>query len=78
MVERRETKRGEARRMVRGWAGVFPYIPLRETALRQMVEQGKLPPPIRIGPRAIAWFEDDLVKAQEAFEREQQTGGLKK
>jgi hypothetical protein len=66
MVERRE-----ARRMVRGWKGVFAYIPLRETALREMVEAGKLKPPIKIGTRAIAWFEDDLIEAQQAFKREQ-------
>ena len=60
------------RRMVRGWKGVRAFLPLGETQLRERVAQGKLAPPIKIGPRAIAWFEEDLIAAQEAFEREAQ------
>ena len=65
MVERR------LRRMVRGWANVYDFIPLRETQLRELVAQGKLAPPVKIGPRAIAFYEDDLIEAQERLEREQ-------
>ena len=57
-----------ARHMVRGW--VRAYIPYGPTQLQEMVKQGRLKPPIKIGPRAIAWFEDDLIAAQEAFERD--------
>jgi len=56
--------------MVRGWEGVFPFLPYRRTQLRKMVEEGRLKPPIKIGPRAIAFFEDDLIAAQEALARE--------
>jgi predicted DNA-binding transcriptional regulator AlpA len=58
------------RRMVRGWKGVHDYIPYGPTQLQQMVKEGRLKPPIKIGPRAIAWFEDDLIEAQQQFERE--------
>ena len=59
-----------ARRMIRGWEGVYPYLPYRRTQLQQMVKEGRLKPPIKIGPRAIAFFEDDLIAAQEEFARE--------
>ena len=56
---------------MRGWANVYDFIPLRETQLRELVAQGKLAPPVKIGPRAIAFYEDDLIEAQERLEREQ-------
>jgi hypothetical protein len=56
--------------MVRGWKAVHDFIPLGETQLRQLVAQGKLAPPINIGPGAIAFYEDDLIAAQERLERE--------
>jgi predicted DNA-binding transcriptional regulator AlpA len=59
-----------ARRMVRGWKGVYPYIPLGETQLKERIKEGKLKPPTKIGPRAIAWFEDELAEAQALFEAE--------
>ena len=39
MVERRRL-----RKMVRGWNGVRPYLPYGETALREMVADGRLAP----------------------------------
>jgi hypothetical protein len=53
--------------MVRRWAGVRPFIPLGKTA-QQAAASSK--PPIKIGPRAVAWFEEDLLEAQKVFERE--------
>jgi hypothetical protein len=58
------------RKMVRGYKGVRAYIPYGPTQLQKMVKERRLAPPIKIGPRAIAWFEDDLIAAQEEFERE--------
>ena len=66
MVERR------LRRMVRGWSGLYEYIPYKESQARAMIATGELPAPIRIGKRAIAWFADDLIAAQEKFLRNQQ------
>jgi predicted DNA-binding transcriptional regulator AlpA len=54
-----------ARRMVRGWEGVYAFIPYRRTQLKTMVKDGRLPQPVKIGPRAIAFFEEDLIIAQE-------------
>ena len=68
MAERR------LRRMVRGWTGVRPFLPYGETQLRQMVADGRLAPPIKIGPRGVAFFEDDLIEAQERILREQANG----
>ena len=59
------------RRMIRGWGGVYPYLPYKETQLRQMVADGRLAPPVQLGPRAIAFFEDTLIEAQERLVREQ-------
>jgi predicted DNA-binding transcriptional regulator AlpA len=53
--------------MVRGYKGVREFIPYGPTQLQEMIKQGRLRPPIKIGPRAIAWFEDDLIAAQEAL-----------
>jgi predicted DNA-binding transcriptional regulator AlpA len=59
-----------ARRMVRGWEGVRPYFPYGRTQLQQMVAEGRFPKPIKIGPRAIAFFEDEILAAQEQLARQ--------
>ena len=58
------------RRMVRGYKGARQYIPYAETQLRKMVEEGRLAPPMKIGPRAVAFWESDLIAAQEQIERD--------
>ena len=57
--------------MVRGWDGLHPFLPYKESQLRQMVRDGRLAPPIKIGPRAIAWLKTDIIEAQQRILREQ-------
>lgn len=60
-----------ARPMIRGYKELRRYVPLGETELRDRVKKGTFPPPMQLGPRAIAWFEDVIAEAQDALAREQ-------
>lgn len=60
-------------RFVRGYKNVRQYIPLGETEIRKRVAEGTFPRPIQLGPRAIAWTEDQLIAEQERLIREQQS-----
>ena len=51
--------------IVRGWQGLYPYLPYKATTLRQMVLDGRLAPPIKLGQRAIGWRKSDIVKCQQ-------------
>jgi hypothetical protein len=74
MVERKPPVT-EPRQMVRGYAGAAKYIPYQETVLRALVKKGKLPPPVRFGARAVGFFLDDLVRAQQELVRENEPLG---
>ena len=57
------------RRMVRGYRGLREYLPLGESQLRQAVADGRIKAPMELGPRAVAWFEDDVVEMQNNLKR---------
>jgi|RhiMetdeSRZDD1v2_1073273.scaffolds.fasta_scaffold01108_6 prophage regulatory protein len=65
MIER------QARRVIRGWQGLFEYTGLRRTQLQTMVAEGRFPAPVRLGPRAIGWYENDIAKYQDKLSRKQ-------
>ena len=36
-----------------------------KTALADAIARGEFPKPVKIGPRAIAWFEDEIIEWQQ-------------
>ena len=67
MAERRKLQK-----VIRGYKRVREFVPYAETQIREMVADGRFPKPIRFGPRALGWFEDDIIEYQERLRREQQ------
>lgn len=61
-------------RMIRGYKKVREFIPLGETEIRDRVKKGTFPRPIQLGPRAVAWTEDQLIDEQERLRKEQAEG----
>ena len=57
--------------MIRGWGGLYRYLPYKETTLRAMVADGRLAPPLKLGARAVAWLKRDVIDAQQRILREQ-------
>ena len=39
--------------------------PVSKATLYNQIKEGSFPRPINIGPRAVAWLEDDLIAWQE-------------
>jgi CP4-57 regulatory protein AlpA len=44
----------------------YPYKP---TQIRKMISEGKFPSPLQIGPRGIAWYEDEVIEWQHNLPR---------
>jgi prophage regulatory protein len=40
------------------------FTGLKRTALEDAVKRGDFPKPVKIGPRAIGWLEDDIAQWQ--------------
>jgi prophage regulatory protein len=45
---------------------VRQFLGLSRTRIFELITEGKFPPPIKIGDRAIAWLEEDLKSWQQA------------
>jgi prophage regulatory protein len=43
---------------------VLGLVPIRRSTLYRWVQEGKFPPPVRLGERAIAWKEVDVLAWQ--------------
>lgn len=41
---------------------VLERTALSNTSLYRLIAKGEFPKPIKIGPRAVAWVEDDIQK----------------
>lgn len=63
----------EARKIIRGWDGLAAYIGYKRTQAQSFVAQGKLKPPMRLGPRAVGWWESDVAEFQKSFSRKEKT-----
>lgn len=63
--EKIEDDERRPRRIVRGWEGQREYTGLGRTAAQERVKAGLLKPPMKIGPRCVGWWEDDLVEYQQ-------------
>jgi len=47
-------------------ADLTAYVGLRRTQIEVLISQGRFPKPVRIGDRAMAWMESDLIAWQQA------------
>jgi predicted DNA-binding transcriptional regulator AlpA len=54
-----------ARRIIRGWDGLRAFTGYGRTQLQQMIKDGEFVPPMKLGPRAVGWFEDDVREWQD-------------
>ncbi len=46
--------------LIRGWAGICAEVQKSRVQLWRDIRAGKFPPPIEIGPNAIAWRRDEV------------------
>lgn len=58
-------------RIVRGWRNLTPLTGYKPTRLREMVAAGEFPAPIQLGPRALGWYEADVIAWQSSRQRKQ-------
>ena len=54
-----------ARNVIRGWDRMREVTGYGRTQLQQMVAEGRFPKPIKLGPRAIGFFEDEIAEWQQ-------------
>ena len=66
MVE--EPRNRQERRLLR-WSEVHERIPKSRTQVWRDVREGKFPAPVKIGPNAIAWYEDEIDAHQANLKR---------
>ena len=44
---------------------VQQIIPYATSSIYERINEGRFPKPVRIGPRAVAWIEDEILELQE-------------
>jgi prophage regulatory protein len=65
MVDRLRLERRSLRRVMR-IREVERETGLRHSSIYEQMNAGRFPKPIRIGPRAVGWLEQEIVDWQEA------------
>ena len=60
MVERRP-----ARNIIRGWDSMRAVTGYGRTQLADKIAAGEFPAPVKLGPRAVGWFEDEIADWQD-------------
>ncbi len=48
------------RKILRGWAALVRKIGKSRVQGWRDVREGRLPPPLELGPNSIGWFEDEI------------------
>lgn len=56
---------GKPKRLLR-FGELKAHAPHSKSSLYEMIAKGEFPKPVPIGPRAVAWIEDEVVAWQEA------------
>lgn len=56
-----------ARLIIRGWDRMRAFTGYGRTQLQQMIRDGEFPEPMRLGPRAVGWFEEDVAAWQDGL-----------
>ena len=54
-----------AREIIRGWDGLRKFTGYGRTQLREMIKRGEFVAPVKLGPRAVGWFADEVAEWQE-------------
>jgi prophage regulatory protein len=55
-------------------ADLTAYVGLRRTQIEVLISQGRFPRPVRIGDRAMAWMETELIAWQQERIAERDAG----
>jgi prophage regulatory protein len=37
------------------WRGIVPILPISRSGLYAAIREGRIPPPVKLGPKIIAW-----------------------
>ena len=70
-----EEDEGRARRVIRGWAAITTFSGFGRTQTQEMIKRGDWPAPIKLGPRAVGWWESEVRAAQDRIAARQRKGG---
>ncbi|MCC0059095.1 MAG: AlpA family phage regulatory protein [Hyphomicrobiaceae bacterium] len=59
-----------ARHVIRGWDGIRTFTGYGRTQLQDMIARGDFPAPMKLGPRAVGWFEETIRVWQDQIARD--------
>jgi len=62
------------RRIIRGYGNLRAFNGYGASQTKEMIARGEFPAPMKLGPRAVGWFEDDIAEWQEKIAAGQNKG----
>ena len=57
----------KVQRIIRGWSGATEFTGFKRFQVNRLIREGVLPPPMKLGGRAIGWFEGDFAQLQQTY-----------
>ena len=62
------------RRIIRGYGNLRAFTGYGPSQTKEFIARGEFPKPMKLGPRAVGWFEDDIAEWQEKIAARNQPG----